>query len=103
MVWFKPPANIWRHFRNIPGSKILVHDVDVMNFILRCLKALYGLVHGPLLWQLTLLHFMEWEIGFQMSLHDENFLFVTDGWNLVAVCIIHVDDLLAASSPLFLK
>ena len=59
-VWFRPPANIWRHWRNIPQSKIMVLDGDIPIFILKCLKALYGLVDAPLLWQLALLHYNIW-------------------------------------------
>ena len=47
-AWFRPPANIWRHFRDNPASPIQVQDADVPRFALRCLKALYGLVDGPL-------------------------------------------------------
>lgn len=97
-VWFRPPANIWRHFREIPGSTIKVDDADIPTKILRCLKALYGLVDGPLLWQLALLHFLKFDLGFEVSRHDENLLFICrHGW-LIAIVTVHVDDLLLAAA-----
>ena len=97
-VWFRPPANIWRHWRNIPQSKIMVLDGDISIFILKCLKALYGLVDAPLLWQLALLHYLKLDIGYRMSTHDECFLMIIDGWQVISLCIIHVDDLLLAAT-----
>ena len=97
-VWFRPPANIWRHFREIPGSNIKVSDQDIPKKLLRCLKALYGLVDGPLLWQLALLHFLKFDLKFEVSLHDENLLFLTRNGVLIAIVTVHVDDLMLAAS-----
>ena len=54
-VWLCPPANVWRHLREEPGSLICVDDLDIMFFAVELLKAIYGLVDGPLLFQLALL------------------------------------------------
>ena len=98
-VWFKPPANVWRHLRQNQNSTIYVEDCDIDLFILRCLKALYGLVDGPLLWQLALLYFLKWEGGMEVSLYDENFLFIVDSFSqLICICTVHVDDLLVAAT-----
>ena len=101
-VWFKPPANVWRHMREIPGSRIRVLDGDIPRFVLRCLKALYGLVDGPLMWQIALLTSLKNDLGFTVSLFDENFLFKVVDYTLLAICIVHVDDLFVAASPTML-
>ena len=36
------------------------------------------------------------------SLHDENFLYYTSGWTLIAVFVIHVDDILLCATQAFL-
>ena len=45
--------------KSLLSSKQSVEDNDVPYFVLRCLKALYGLVDGPLMWQIALLTFMK--------------------------------------------
>lgn len=73
-VWLKPPANVWRHLRQISGSQIIVTDGNIMWCLLELLKAMYGLVDGPLLFQLALLHFMMNNVNMTCSIHDENYL-----------------------------
>ena len=80
----------------------MVISADIPRFVLKCLKALYGLVDAPLLWQLALLHYLKLDLGFRMSTHDECFLMIVDGWKVTALCIIHVDDLLLAATKAFL-
>ena len=46
-VWLVPPANVWRHLREIPESRMKVQDEDIQLFLLKLLKAMYGLVDGP--------------------------------------------------------
>ena len=84
-------------------SNITVMDFDIHLFLLECLKALYGLVDGPLLWQLALLYFLQWEAGFTISRHDENFLYIVDNHWIHAICTVHVDDLLVLASWDFLE
>ena len=101
-VWFRPPANLWRHFREIEGSNIRVSDQDSKHCILRCLKALYGLVDGPLLWQLALLHFLRFTLGFTVSRYDDGLLYIISPQGaLVAITTVHVDDLFLAARRAF--
>ncbi len=102
-VWLIPPANVWRHLRNIVGSKINVQDVDSCLFILELLKAMYGLVDGPLLFQLALLDFLCNNLHMQRSMHDDNYLYLSYNWTLVAVFVVHVDDILMCAQTWFLK
>ena len=97
-VWFKPPANVWRHLRDCPTSSIRVEDFDVPLFALKCLKALYGLVDGPLMWQIALLSFLKHDLGFQVSYYDDHFLFRTAGHTVTSICTVHIDDLFLAAS-----
>ena len=55
-----------------------------------------------MLWQLALLHYLKLDIGYRMSTHDECFLMIIDGWQVISLCIIHVDDLLLAATRKFL-
>ena len=100
-VWFKPPANVWRHLREIPNSGIHVQDIDIEWFILELVKALYGLVDGPLLWQLALTNFLCRELHFKIGLHNNNF-YITSGWEVVAIFITSVDDILTLARKKFL-
>jgi hypothetical protein len=102
-VWLRPPANMWRHLRAL--GFCTVNDVDRMFFVLTLLKALYGLVDGPLLFQLAFLDFFVVNLGFRSSLHDENFLFISDteAWKLSGIIILHVDDALVLGSWNFIR
>ena len=59
-------------------------------------------VDGPLMWQIALLTFLKNELGFTVSLHDENFLFKISGYEVLAICTVHVDDLFMAASAALL-
>ena len=100
-VWITPPANVWRHLRHIPDSRIRVADVDTGLFALELLKAMYGLVDGPLLFQLALLEFLTTELGMTRSIHDDNYLFYTSGFSIECLIVVHVDDLLIIASNSF--
>ena len=80
----------------------MVQDVDISVFILELLKALYGLVDGPLLWQLALMNFMTRTLHFRIALHDNNFFYITQGWDILAIPITHVDDILTIARQKFL-
>ena len=80
----------------------MVLNADIPLAILKCLKAVYGLVDAPLLWQLALLHYLKLDIASRMSTHDESLLMSINDWEVVALCIIHVDDLLLAATTCFL-
>jgi len=57
-VCLAPPRNVWRHLRSNPKSHINIIDSLAHLWLLECLKAMYGLVDAPLLWQLALLHYL---------------------------------------------
>ena len=100
-VWMIPPANVWRHLRNNSYSKIRIGDNDIEKYILLLLKALYGLVDGPLLFQLGLILFMTKEMGLVASIHDTNFLYYTTDWKLQCIVLVYVDDLLVWATAKF--
>ena len=84
-VWFVPPANVWRHLRNIPNSGIWANDWQIGFLMLELVKAIYGLVEGPTMFQLALLHYLTQSMGLYKSVHDNNFLTMTEGWNIVVI------------------
>ena len=84
-VWFKPPAKNWRRMYTIPRSGIVVQDADACLLVLRCLKALYGLDDGPLMWQLAFLSLLKSDLSFTVSHRDENFLSKTVGYAVIAI------------------
>ena len=102
-VWLSPPANVWRHLRENPKSNISVAECDVCYFVLRLLKAMYGLVDGPLLFQLALLEFPVTKGMLTRSLHDENYLYLSRAWRLICIVVVHVDDLLVCAELPFLR
>ena len=102
-VWLKPPANVWRHLRAISESNIKVQDGDTALFVLELLKAMYGLVDGPLLFQLALLHFLCTQLKLTRSIHDDNYLYLSNNLTMVAIFVVHVDDVLLCAKPEFLR
>ena len=103
-MWLVPPPNVWRHLRNNPDSPIVVWDVDTFLFCLELLKAMYGFVDGPILFQLALLHFLVNYMGMSKSIHDDNFLYRTmPNEELIAVFVIHVDDIFMVATRAFLN
>ena len=112
-IYFAPPANFWRHLRAIdPTIRKQLHDTAVeweyLYWVLKLLKAIYGLVDGPIMFQLALLHFLTHELRLVKSIHDHNFLYRASGWSLkdahlICIVLIHVDDLLVWADPNFCK
>ena len=96
-VYLKPPANVWKHLREIKGSKINVQEADIGYFLLLLLKAMYGLVDAPLLWSIVILTFIMEVLGGTQSYLDDNFFYWVQGHQLVAVATIHVDDIAVAA------
>ena len=62
---------------------------------------MYGLVDGPVLFQLAFLHFLHFDLNFYQSHHDDNFLmwYNMNSKALIMIVIIHVDDLLVMAAP----
>ena len=46
-IWLRPPANVWRYLRSLGWTTVL--DQERHLFLLMLLKAMYGLVDGPLM------------------------------------------------------
>ena len=92
-VVLEPPANVWRHFRTLPGSKWKVEDKDISEYLLQLVKAMYGLNDAPLAWQLCGSEFFVQDLGATQSIHDENFyIWYDDQFNPTMLGTVHVDD-----------
>ena len=78
-VWLAPPPNVWRHLKQL-NSPLGIEEYEAPYFLLKLVKAMYGLTDGPLMFQLALLEFMVNTIGLQRSVFDDNFLYqIEDG------------------------
>ena len=73
-VWLAPPANVWRHLRTLT-TNLCVQDIDICLFRIELLKAMYGLVDRPLMFQLALLSFLVNETDARKSILDDNYLY----------------------------
>ena len=97
-VFIEPPANVWQHFRKMPEAPPSWKQPDNQrgNFVLRCLRAMYGFADAPLMFQLALVDFLK-QKGATPSHFDDNYLYWFDTINgkkvLVLLMTIHVDDL----------
>ena len=102
-VWLLPPANIWRHLRVLGFTT--VEDEERFLFRLLLHKAMYGLVDGPILFQMAFLQFLLTTLKFHKSLHDDNFLYKLndDCTALVCVIVLHVDDLLVLAQQIWIQ
>ena len=84
------PANVWRHLGNFSAA-FRVDLEKVHEYVLYCLKPIYGLNDAPLAWQLCL-HGLFEEQGGRASLLDENLFYWKDGSKVKAIVTTHVDD-----------
>ena len=51
---------------------------------------MYGLVDGPLMFQLAFTYYLKFTLGFRPSMHDDNFLTLHDKMRiLIMVIILH--------------
>ena len=95
-IYLSPPANVWRHFRNHPNSKIKISSANVPFFVLLLLKPMYGLIDAPLMWQVALSSFIKSDLHGIRSCYDENFYVWHDNkGQLSMVWTTHVDDIFA--------
>ena len=95
-VLLEPPANVWRHFRAIKNCKWRVEDSDISEYLLRLIKAMYGLNDAPLAWQMCVSDFLS-ELGAKPSIFDENMHLWFQNYRylygtLVSMATVHVDD-----------
>ena len=84
------PANVWRHLGNF-SSSFCIDLSKTHEYVLFCLKPIYGLNDAPLAWQLCLHGHFE-EQGGRASLLDENLFYWKEGSKLKAIVTTHVDD-----------
>ena len=86
------PANVWRHLGNF-SEAFRVDLQKTHEYVLFCLKPVYGLNDAPLAWQLCLHGHFE-EQGGRASLLGENLFYWKEekGNKLKAIVATHVDD-----------
>ena len=99
-VFVSPPKNVWRHFREMQAKYLSIPANHTQWYVLECLKAIYGLVDAPLLWQMALTHYLKHALAGMSSSFDENCIFWSTCATITLVVTIHVDDLLVAGLPL---
>ncbi|CAE7229802.1 RE1, partial [Symbiodinium sp. CCMP2456] len=96
LVAIVPPRNVWRHLKKLSKEFDIPED-QIDDFVLLCLKPVYGLSEAPLAWQLFLHQFLR-ELGGVQSLFDECFWFwparYAGTWPTASLTT-HVDDLAA--------
>ena len=84
------PANVWQHLGNFSAA-FHIDLKKIHEYVLYCLKPIYGLNDAPLAWQLCLHGHFE-EQGGRASLLDENLFYWKDGSKVKAIVTTHVDD-----------
>ncbi|CAE7557756.1 RE2, partial [Symbiodinium sp. CCMP2456] len=86
------PANVWRHLASF-DSKFKVDFDKLGDYVLFCLKPVYGLSDAPLAWQLCLHGHFESQGGVP-SLMDENLFYWRDknSGRTTSLVTTHVDD-----------
>ncbi|CAE7280604.1 RE2, partial [Symbiodinium microadriaticum] len=94
LIAIVPPKNVWRHLKRL-SKEFNIPDEDIHDFVLLCLKPVYGLSEAPLAWQLYLHKYLK-QIGASQSHFDECYWWwpsPTHGqWPLSSIST-HVDDL----------
>ena len=94
-IFVQPPENVWRHFRKMdkaPNS-FKIPDNKRSQYVLYCLRPMYGFTDAPLLFQLALLCFLIDSTGAYKSVWDENYLYWIWNDRHVLSLTAHVDDL----------
>ena len=97
-IYVAPPPNVWRHFRELGAKDLSVPSQAVGLYVLECLKAIYGLVDAPMLWQMALTFHLKKELGGLASSFDDNCIFWISGNCVELTVTIHVDDLLVTGT-----
>jgi hypothetical protein len=92
-VYIQPPANVWRHLREIPDSGVKVPAGQFSSWALELLKAMYGLDDAPLAFQVVMQMFMTETLHGRPSAFDDCFcLWMKGPGELEAVATSYVDD-----------
>eukprot|EP00439_Symbiodinium_sp_Y106_P051007 s1424_g6.t1 len=86
------PANVWRHLAKF-NAKFKLEPHQLENYVLICIKPVYGLSDAPLAWQLCLHGHLE-EQGGRPSLMDENLFYWSEppSYRTKAMVTTHMDD-----------
>ena len=89
-----PPRNVWRHLSAI-SKDFLIEESELDDYVLMCLKPVYGLSEAPLAWQLFLHKYLK-ELGGIQSHFDECYWYwpakLPGQWPTSSLTT-HVDDL----------
>ncbi|CAE7220811.1 unnamed protein product, partial [Symbiodinium sp. CCMP2456] len=89
------PANVWRHLASF-DPKFRIDFTRVNEYVLLCIKPVYGISDAPLAWQLCLRSHFEEQKGVP-SLTDENYFYWRDSKDQCSAGVTtHVDDCGAA-------
>ena len=99
-AYIVPPQNVWFHLRNMG---FISKQLDTFYLCLELLKAMYGLVDAPLLWQLCLRWYLIHHCKATQSAYDDNFYFWKQGNRLTAEMSTHIDDGCVAGLPEILE
>ena len=91
---FGSTSATWVSFRN---------NLTPFYLCLELLKAMYGLVDAPLLWQLCLRWYLIHHCKATQSAYDDNFYFWKQGNRLTAEMSTHIDDGCVAGLPEILE
>ena len=102
-IYFRPPANVWRHLKDLDRAKFNITLSEHYLYILILLKPMYGLVDAPFLWGLILSVFIRHTLGGTASFLDKEFYYWTANGHIEAIFTAHEDDILAIASQRFLK
>ena len=96
------PDNVWFHLQELGFAG--APRRDYFQYCIKLLKAMYGLVDAPLLWQLSLRYFLVFSTGARCSHFDENYyLWYDDEGKLIGEATAHVDDGNFAGTNEFLR
>ena len=103
-VWITVPGDVWFILDKLGFCNV---GLNWGWHCLELLKAMYGLVDAPVLWSIALRFFVIRDMHGLPSRYDENFFYWLDpkapDCQFVAVCTIHVDDLVLAASKGWLE
>ena len=105
-VCIKVPGNVWHILRKLGFMTIDPAQAPGL-YCLELLKAMYGLVDAPVLWSIALRYFVISDLGGKPSRYDDQFFYWINPSSktnkVVAVCAIHVDDVVIAANKTWLK
>ena len=73
-VYIAPPANVWRHLKQLSNLFAKIPDDQTHLCVLECVKPVPGLMDAPLLWQAALtLHIKDSMAGKRALLDEARF------------------------------